>query len=227
MNKEKIDNYTLHKDRMFLREGELVTENTYNLTIGLTILGGIGLNVLMALFLTPYILRMNYLAVLIVYFAGSFTGAAIVEKAKRVGTAAFGFTLMAASMGILLTWLVTGYSFSSIYTAFLMTGIVTVLMMLISLVIPAFFLSIGSSLFLALICVLIVEVVGRLVFRMPLRFLDYAIVVIFSGYIGYDWAKAQAFPKSRLNAVKSAADIYLDIINIFVRILSIIGEPSS
>ena len=34
-----------------------------------------------------------------------------------------------------------------------------------------------------------------------------------------DWAKAQEKPKTLDNAVDSAVDLYLDIINLFVRLL--------
>ena len=54
--------------------------------------------------------------------------------------------------------------------------------------------------------------------------MDYVMVVIFAGYIGFDWAKAQAYPKTLDNAIDSAADIYVDIVNIFIRILSIMGN---
>ncbi|MCR5192464.1 MAG: Bax inhibitor-1 family protein, partial [Bacteroidales bacterium] len=47
---------------------------------------------------------------------------------------------------------------------------------------------------------------------------------LFSGYIGYDVAKSQAYPKTLDNAVDSALDIYLDIINLFIRLLSILGR---
>ena len=51
--------------------------------------------------------------------------------------------------------------------------------------------------------------------------------VIFSLYIGYDYWKAQQYPKTVDNAVDSALDIYLDIINLFMRILSILGNGKS
>jgi FtsH-binding integral membrane protein len=50
------------------------------------------------------------------------------------------------------------------------------------------------------------------------------VALIFCGYIGLDWHRAQQFPKTLNNAVDSAADIYLDVVNLFVRILSITGK---
>ena len=52
-------------------------------------------------------------------------------------------------------------------------------------------------------------------------------VLIFSGYVGYDWSKAQIFPKTLDNAIDSAADIYVDIVNLFIRILRIMGKKNN
>jgi FtsH-binding integral membrane protein len=56
------------------------------------------------------------------------------------------------------------------------------------------------------------------------EWIDWVVVGIFCGYIGYDWARANAIPKTLDNAVDSAAAIYIDIINLFIRILSIMGR---
>ena len=48
---------------------------------------------------------------------------------------------------------------------------------------------------------------------------DWLVALLFCGYIGYDWAKAQEKRKTLDNAVDSAVDLYLDIINLFVRLL--------
>lgn len=42
--------------------------------------------------------------------------------------------------------------------------------------------------------------------------------------IGYDWGRANRIPKTTDNAIDSAAAIYIDIINLFVRILRIMGR---
>ena len=40
---------------------------------------------------------------------------------------------------------------------------------------------------------------------------------------GFDWARANAIPKTADNAVDSAASLYMDIINLFLRILMILA----
>jgi FtsH-binding integral membrane protein len=42
--------------------------------------------------------------------------------------------------------------------------------------------------------------------------------------MGFDWYRAQAYPKTVDNAIDSAVDLYLDIINLFIRLLEIFGK---
>ncbi len=58
----------------------------------------------------------------------------------------------------------------------------------------------------------------------PHGIIDWIVVLIFCGYIGYDWGRANAIPKTLDNAVDSAAALYMDIINLFIRILRIMGR---
>lgn len=55
---------------------------------------------------------------------------------------------------------------------------------------------------------------------------DYLVVLIFCGYVGYDWARANACAKTVDNAVDCAAELYIDIVNLFVRILSILSRSN-
>ena len=61
-------------------------------------------------------------------------------------------------------------------------------------------------------------------FGLGTTIIDLAVAVIFCGYIGYDWAKAQQCPKTYDNAVDSAADLYTDIVFLFLELLSLLGD---
>ena len=53
---------------------------------------------------------------------------------------------------------------------------------------------------------------------------DFLVVGIMAGYIGYDWARAQALPKTLDNAVDSAAALYVDIVILFLRLLRLFSR---
>jgi len=70
----------------------------------------------------------------------------------------------------------------------------------------------------------VVELVFIFVLHKERTWTDWAVSFIFCGYIGYDWGRACRIPKTLDNAVDSAAAIYMDIINLFVRVLRILGR---
>ena len=53
---------------------------------------------------------------------------------------------------------------------------------------------------------------------------DWVVAGLFSLYIGYDVWRSQQFPKTVDNAVDCALDIYLDLANLFIRLLSILAK---
>ena len=222
-----MNNKQIKLDRLTCTDGMALTDRSYNITIGLVLLWGFLLNVITARLLTPHILRINQWVVLIGYFVISFGCMALIFKSHKPAVSFLGFTGLAFAMGVLLTFFLTAYSNSSVYTAFLTTGIIVVSMMIAAIFFPAFFLSLGRVLGVCLIASIVIELIFGLIFRVPLNILDYVIVAVFAGYVGYDWAKAQSYPKTLDNAIDSAADIYVDVVNIFIRILSIVGRSDN
>ena len=223
-NNSLMDNKAFKQARLNSFDGTQLTENTYNLTIGAVLIWGILINYVMARYFTAQILALPMIAVLIVYFAGSIGSMLVVYKSDNPAVSFLGFTGLAIAMGLLLTFYVSMYAQADVSRAFLMTAIVTVAMILISSIWPAVFLSIGRGLLIALILSIVVELAGVFLFHSAMNIMDYVVAGIFCGYIGFDWAKSQVYPKTLDNAVDSAADIYVDIVNLFIRILSIMGR---
>ena len=211
-------------ERMNSYAGTKVTERSYNLTIGLTLLWGVLINVVMSVFFTYQILSLNYLLVLAVYFVGTIGCSILVHKSDSPAVSFAGFTGMAVSMGLLLTFYVTAFTAHSVSYAFIATALVTVIMVILSMLYPAFFQNLGRTLFISLLACIIIQVAGAFLFRLPMSIIDYAVALIFCGYIGLDWCRAQQYPKTLDNAIDCAADIYLDVVNLFIRILAITGK---
>jgi FtsH-binding integral membrane protein len=53
---------------------------------------------------------------------------------------------------------------------------------------------------------------------------DWLVVCLFSCYIGFDISFAKNRPRTLDNAIDSACGLYLDIVNLFLRILMIIAR---
>ena len=169
MNKE----YRL--ERMNSYAGTKVTERMYNLTIGLTLLWGILINVVMSTLFVYQILSLNYLLVLVVYFVGTIGCSILVHRSDNPAVSFAGFTGMAVSMGLLLTFYVTMFTGHSVAYAFIATALVTVIMVILSMLYPAFFANLGRTLFVALLGCILIQFVGGLIFRLPMTIIDYAV----------------------------------------------------
>lgn len=221
-----MNNKAYKEARMQAFDGTKLSENTYNLVIGLVLLWGIIINIVMAKYFMAQIMSMNILLVLVIYFAGSFGCIFVVYKSDNPAVSFLGFTGLAIAMGLILTFFISNYTQGAVLKAFLITAIVTVIMILVSSIYPKFFLSIGRGLLIGLIAAIVIEVLGMLIFKSSMNFMDYIVALIFCGFIGFDWARAQVFPKTLDNAIDSAADIYVDVANLFIRILSITGKSS-
>ena len=211
-------------ERMNSYAGTKVTERSYNLTIGLTLLWGVLINVVISVFFTYQILSLNYLLVLVLYFVGTIGCSILVHKSDNPAVSFAGFTGMAVSMGLLLTFYVTAFTAHSVSYAFIATALVTVIMVILSMLYPDFFRNLGRTLFISLLACIIIQVAGMFLLGLPMTIIDYAVALIFCGYIGLDWCRAQQYPKTLDNAIDCAADIYLDVVNLFIRILAITGK---
>ena len=149
----------------------------FSRTIGLTLLWGVLINVVMATFFTYQILSLNYVLVIVLYFAGTLGCSYLVHKSDSPAVSFAGFTGMAVSMGLLLTYYVTAFSGNSVAYAFIATGLVTVIMIILSMLYPAFFQNLGRTLIISLLGCILVEFVGSILFRIPLGFIDYIVAL--------------------------------------------------
>jgi FtsH-binding integral membrane protein len=218
-----FDNRAYREERMFNLEGTEVTTGIYNLIIGAMLLWGLFIDFMISYFLGSYMYNINYIALIIIYFVMTLGGTAMVYRSSKPAVSFLGFTVMAAGFGVLMSTFLGYYSSSSIMMALVITALITSSMMIAGMIFPDFFMKIGHVLIWALLALVIVSIVTSLL-GFNLGILAYAFIGVFCGYIGFDWARAQSYPKTIDNAIDSAADIFIDIVNIFIRILRFVGR---
>lgn len=201
-----------------------VSDRLYNAIIGAVLLWGFLVNTFMCTYLSDEFLQMEPLAVFIGYIISCLIGITMVHKSKSALVSFIGYNFIVVPIGMVLSISLTQYDPDIILRAVVATAIVTGVMLVASTLYPKMFLGLGRTLTFALITVIIVELVMVLVFHTSSTVIDWIVVMIFCGYIGYDWSVANQYQKTVDNAVDSAADLYLDIINLFLRILRILGK---
>lgn len=205
--------------------GAEISASLYNAIIGGTLLIGFAINYAMVKYIpVASIASINPWLFFIGYFVCCFAGIALYSKSDSPPVSFLGYLLVVAPFGLIINLVVSRYSTEVVGNAIQATGIITFIMMLLGTMYPAFFKSIARGLFIALICTIVVELVMVFVFNTHHTIIDWIVVLIFCGYIGYDWARANSIPKTVDNAIDSAAALYMDIINLFLRLVRILGR---
>ncbi len=207
-----------------------ITPQKFNMIVGAVLLYGFLINCFMITFCFEAVATMNPIVFLIIYFAMAIAGTIMIHRSDNPVISFIGYNLTVVPLGLVLSLLVNAYALAgyetTIMTAFLVTAIVTIAMMVAAATFPRLFLSMGKTLFVTLAITLVIEIVLALI-GVDLGIIDYVMVLIFCGYVGYDWAKANAMPKTVDNAVDCAAELYVDIVNLFIRILKIMARSQN
>lgn len=216
------------EERLNSGVGDQISVRRYNAVMLLTLLWGFLVNTVMVYYFAIPIMRLlsgvGPLWIFIGYFVLAIAGIAISARSTNPWISFLGYNLLVLPIGVLLCLILPGIPVAIVTKALLLTGIVTATMTLLGLVAPNVFLGMGRTLFIALIVGILAELVATFLFHYSGTAFDWIFVVLFSGYIGYDVAKSQIYPKTVDNAVDCALDIYLDIINIFIRLLALLSR---
>ena len=202
-----------------------ISPAVYNLVIGLTLLWGFAVNWWMVDAISvEWIRSINIWVFFGGYFASCMLGVYLFSSSSNPLVSFVGYNLVVVPFGLIINLVVSRYDANLVQQAIRLTALVTVGMMALGTLFPAFFQRIASALTIALLLVIVVELVEVLVFGIRHGILYWIVVLIFCGYIGYDWGRANQIPKTLDNAIDSAAALYMDIINLFLRILRILGR---
>ena len=218
-----FNNKERKEERLRATEGNIISASQYNIAIGGITIYGLVMNAILAYTATTFMSKVNPVAFLLIYIACAFAGAYIAHRSKSPLMSFVGYNLIAVPIGLLLSLILPFEDPGVIASAFLATAVVTALMIVMAIMMPHIFEKMGPVLFVALFAGVIVELIASLLGYGGDIF-NWFFVTIFSLYIGYDWYRAQQYPKTLDNAVDCALDLYLDIINLFLRLLEIFGS---
>lgn len=196
-----------------------ISNKMYNIIIGLVLLWGFAINAIMCIFFQDVFSTWNPSIVLIGYLVIALIGILMSEFSDDHIVSFIGYNLLVLPMGVVLSITLKDYYISSIIQAFVLTSIITIIMIVISGIKPEIFQSMGTTLFICLAGAIVIELFMPLAGITNPKWWDWLVALVFCGYIGYDWSRAQKKTKTLDNAVDSAVDLYLDIINLFVRLL--------
>lgn len=133
-------------------------------------------------------------------------------------------TLLAVIFGLMISPALAQFTTYVIEKALLLTIGITAVMCITGIVFKNFFNSIGNILFYSLLALIFVRILQAFIPALDLSIIDYIAAGIFSLYIGYDISQASQMKKTITNALDVTLNLYLDIVNLFMNLLSILGN---
>lgn len=194
---------------------------SYNGLIGIILLYGFGVNYLLVKFCADTFMALNPWALIIGYFVLAIIGMLMSAKSDNPVVSFIGYNLVVLPVGAVLSVCLSDIAPDLIMHVVTVTVGVTLVMLIAGTLFPRAFMSIGRALFIALLAVIIIELICMLFGVFMPTFWDFIVALIFCGYIGYDWAVAQQEYRTLDNAIDACVGLYLDIVNLFLRLLSI------
>ncbi len=199
---------------------------TYSTLIGIVLSWGFLINWIIVQYVDSTFIFENTPSFIfyLLYFASCFYGVYLFNKSTDPAISFIGYNFVVIPFGLVVDLVIGAYAPGTVMQAIQTTAIVTFIMMALGSLIPQFFRGIYALISLSLLSVVIAELILMFFFGQQVGFIDWIVALIFCGYIGYDWGRALAIPRTVDNAIDSAAAIYMDIINLFLRILRILGS---
>lgn len=213
--------------KQVLRDGDkAVSRRTFNLIIGGMVLLGFLLNYLTVVLAGEAVARFAYtkggsVFIILGYLVCAFIGARLVVTPHAVKST-IGYLLIAVPVGLLLCITVEGTDIRVVRDAVIYTGLISALFIALGAAYPDFFLKMGRVLLVSLGILIIGELILWFIAGAP--DISWLFAGIFCCYIGYDWARCSKAATTVDNAVDIAANLYLDIINLLLRIIRILNR---
>lgn len=204
----------------------VLSDRTYNLSIGLSLVYGCVLSAILAYTMGDTMATVNPWLFCLLYLVLGFVAQFIAVSTDNVVVSFIAYNLIVAPTGLLLAMFVGTYTSADITISLITVATIVVVMTVLSTIFPFIFETLGRGLFISLLVGLIFEIISMILGYSGHLF-DWFFVLLFSGYVGYDWYLAQNYPRTVSNAIRSSIALYLDIVNLFVRLLSIFGGRKS
>lgn len=207
-------------------QDSLISRRFYNGILCGTLLYGLLINVLLCVLVKDITEIISPVAFLIFYFICAFSGIFLSMYSNNPIVSFIGYNMVVVPVGLVVSMCVTEYgglTSDVVIEAFLITMFVTLCMTVFAIIKPDWCQTLGGYLFPCLLGLILAELT-LLLFGYQNIITSWFAAILFSLYIAYDVYRSQQFAPTVDNAIDSALDIYLDIANLFLRILQILGK---
>ena len=210
--------------------GTSMDRRGYNLLIGLLLVGGF----MMLAFTSWVVLQPAAAAVIsnngmvfgIVTAVASLVGMGSIifgQIKQNLGLMSLGYVLFTLGFGATSSVWLPRYGIDTITNAFVATAAVCVSFAILGMLFPRIF---EKLVVVAIVTLLVAVLAGFVMAIMGIStsWIDFVTVGVFAIFIGYDVHQASMLEANPFNAVLSATNIFIDIVNVFMSLLSILDN---
>lgn len=174
------------------------------------------------------LLSIGFLPIAIIELVIAFVMGIRIQKMNPMTTKIL-YIIYSVITGITFSTIFVAFKVSSIISIFLITAIIFGALAFYGYITKKDLTKLGTILFISIICLLIAMILNVLIFKNSSFDLTLTIfgVLIFVGYIAYDVNKVKYLVASvgeEKAAVYGAFQLYLDFINLFIRLLELFGK---
>ena len=205
---------------------QIIDGRIYNAIILGVLLWGLLINVLLCAYVGDVSDFIDPFWFVILYVGCSIGGIILAGRSHKPLLSFLGYNMVVVPFGLVISTLVYGYGgieSSVVAYAFGYTLLITLGMLAAVTAFPKLFERIGGALLGCLAGLVLCELV-LLLLGVRQYVTDWIAAGVFSLYIGFDLYRSQQFAKTVDNAVDCALDIYLDIANLFLRLLELMAK---
>lgn len=201
-------------------EPDSISAGAYNFLIGCFLIYGFLINIIECSVLSAiHLPKLPVFLGLLLYILCALIGSFFVREKAGTFSVFIGYHFFVVPVGVSVWIATSGRYMGDVIEAAGLTTAVTSIMLLASSMFPQFFAGLGRFLFVSLLSFVICELVSVFVFGLYSSVFSLIAVLLFSLYIGYDWYMGIVRRKCVANALRTALELYLDIINIFLALL--------
>lgn len=199
-----------------ISSGAIIGDSLYNLNIGLILCWGFFINWCMVTIISVDSLEdLNRWLVYIGYLSCCLLGSFLFKNSAHPFVSFISYNIVVVPLGLTLNLAINDFSTSHLVTDTITSvGFVTFMMMCLSTVFPRLFTHKFLTLLIAIALLLVVTAVECVMLNIQHQSFNLLVALIFSGYIGFDWGRANRVSKTVSNSVDSATSVYMDIVAI-------------
>ena len=204
----------------------IISPRAYNAILVGTVLWGLLINAILCVTVGNVYRFINPWLFLLLYIVVAFIGIKVATGSDKPIISFLGYNLIVIPFGLVISTLVDtvgGVQSTVVTNAFIYTLLITVGMLGASMAFPNLFSKLGGALFACLLGAILCEMILLLLGRAQ-GLMDWFVAGLFSLYIGYDIHRSQQYAMTVDNAVDCALDLYLDIANLFIRLVRILSR---